>query len=219
MTRLTPAVNISSSVALSNLLSGSSGGPQRLPNSPAVPVLSGTANAIATAHANAPSPKRRLSDGASSGSSDAYYQEGRPRKSPRPNPSPSAHHQQQQAIASVKLPSVNQADSAISAGGPEHTTTTTITTHQQQSHLQAQSSQRHAQARMRSSIACVRCRRSKVKCVNSGVGTPCRSCEAGGRECTYPVPVTGGRRREGSLSGPLARPEGLGDDQVNRAVT
>lgn len=64
---------------------------------------------------------------------------------------------------------------------------------------------RHAQARMRSSIACARCRRSKVKCVNSGVGTPCRSCEAGNRECTYPVPVTGGRKRENSLTGPAPK--------------
>lgn len=44
-------------------------------------------------------------------------------------------------------------------------------------------------ARMRSSIACARCRRSKVKCVNNGVGTTCRACETTGRECTYPVPV------------------------------
>lgn len=44
---------------------------------------------------------------------------------------------------------------------------------------------------MRSSIACVRCRRSKVKCVNSGVDTTCRACEASGRECSYPIPVAG----------------------------
>ncbi|TID21598.1 fungal-specific transcription factor domain-containing protein [Venturia nashicola] len=46
--------------------------------------------------------------------------------------------------------------------------------------------------RMRSSIACARCRRSKVKCVNSGVGTQCRTCETTGRECTYPVPNSSG---------------------------
>ena len=61
---------------------------------------------------------------------------------------------------------------------------------------------------MRSSIACIRCRRSKVKCVNNGVGTTCRSCENSGRECTYPDPVTTGTRRRDSLS---ARPDGLGD--------
>src|SRR5690606_16450895 len=44
---------------------------------------------------------------------------------------------------------------------------------------------------MRSSIACSRCRRSKVKCVNSGINTTCRACEASGRECTYPTPVVG----------------------------
>ena len=57
---------------------------------------------------------------------------------------------------------------------------------------------------MRSSIACSRCRRSKVKCVNNGIGTTCRACENTGRECTYPSPaLTGGQahhvRREGSV--------------------
>ena len=42
--------------------------------------------------------------------------------------------------------------------------------------------------KMRSSIACARCRRSKVKCVNSGVHTTCKACESSGRECVYPVP-------------------------------
>ncbi len=64
------------------------------------------------------------------------------------------------------------------------------------------------QPRMRSSIACARCRRSKVKCVNNGVNTTCRDCEAKGRECTYPTPTAGGGggmpRRESSASRPLA---------------
>lgn len=54
--------------------------------------------------------------------------------------------------------------------------------------------------RMRSSIACARCRRSKVKCVNNGVGTQCRACETSGRECTYPIPNSnggGGAKRSG----------------------
>ena len=45
---------------------------------------------------------------------------------------------------------------------------------------------------MRSSIACARCRRSKVKCINSGINTTCRSCEVSGRECVYPTPTFGG---------------------------
>ena len=69
---------------------------------------------------------------------------------------------------------------------------------------------RQAASRMRSSIACIRCRRSKVKCVNAGVGTPCRSCENSGRECTYPSPVATGTRRRDSLSG---KPEGFGDGE------
>lgn len=63
---------------------------------------------------------------------------------------------------------------------------------------------------MRSSIACIRCRRSKVKCVNNGVGTSCRSCENSGRECTYPSPVSGGTRRRDSISG---RNEGTADSE------
>lgn len=72
---------------------------------------------------------------------------------------------------------------------------------------------RQAQGRMRSSIACIRCRRSKVKCVNNGVGTTCRSCENSGRECQYPSPVTGGSRRRDSLPG---RPDGYGGDAERR---
>lgn len=65
---------------------------------------------------------------------------------------------------------------------------------------------RQAQGRMRSSIACIRCRRSKVKCVNNGVGTTCRACENANRECSYPSPVAGGGRRRDSVSGRLDAP-------------
>lgn len=79
------------------------------------------------------------------------------------------------------------------------------------------SPQRQAQGqgagRMRSSIACIRCRRSKVKCVNNGVGTTCRSCENSGRECAYPSPVAAGSRRRDSIS---ARPEGHAGDTERR---
>ncbi|KAI1006026.1 hypothetical protein K3495_g2194 [Podosphaera aphanis] len=40
---------------------------------------------------------------------------------------------------------------------------------------------------VRSSIACARCRRSKVKCVNNGPSSTCKSCAQSNRECTYPV--------------------------------
>jgi hypothetical protein len=61
---------------------------------------------------------------------------------------------------------------------------------------------RAGQPRMRSSIACARCRRSKIKCLNSGVNTTCRACQVSGRECTYPAPVLGDRsnRRESSVT-------------------
>jgi len=72
------------------------------------------------------------------------------------------------------------------------------------------------QPRMRSSIACARCRRSKVKCVNNGVNTTCRDCEAKGRECTYPTPVAGGsagvpRGDSGNISKPLTDPTSTGE--------
>lgn len=68
--------------------------------------------------------------------------------------------------------------------------------------------------RMRSSIACVRCRRSKVKCVNNGINTTCRACESSGRECAYPEPVSGGKRRDSSFSGPSGHVDDAGDGEV-----
>ncbi|KAF7717741.1 Fungal Zn(2)-Cys(6) binuclear cluster domain-containing protein [Penicillium ucsense] len=55
---------------------------------------------------------------------------------------------------------------------------------------------------MRSSIACARCRRSKIKCVNSGIDTTCRACESSGRDCVYPTPAIGvtGKRDLASLA-------------------
>ena len=44
---------------------------------------------------------------------------------------------------------------------------------------------------MRSSIACRRCRKSKIKCFNAGVNTRCRACESSNRECVYPPPAGG----------------------------
>ncbi len=73
---------------------------------------------------------------------------------------------------------------------------------------------------MRSSIACIRCRRSKVKCINDGVGTTCRSCQNSGRECTYPSPVALGTRRRDSLSGKAeGAPEGGERRQRQRKST
>ena len=46
-------------------------------------------------------------------------------------------------------------------------------------------------AKMRSSIACSRCRRSKIKCMNNGTNTTCRACATTGRECVYPPPAVG----------------------------
>ncbi|KAH8596012.1 fungal-specific transcription factor domain-containing protein [Bisporella sp. PMI_857] len=52
---------------------------------------------------------------------------------------------------------------------------------------------------VRSSIACARCRRSKIRCVNSGTNSTCKSCQQSNRECTYPSP--------GTTATPKQRPE------------
>lgn len=46
-------------------------------------------------------------------------------------------------------------------------------------------------AKMRSSIACSRCRKSKIKCLNNGNGTQCGACANNGKECVYPIPTLG----------------------------
>lgn len=117
---------------------------------------------------------------ASSGSNSESPLTARPPPLQPPNHSPSSAH----AIQSPPKPSGLIAHS--------------------EGHLPEAGARRVEQPRMRSSIACARCRRSKVKCINSGVNTPCRACETTGRECTYPppaVPGGGGLKREGSVSG------------------
>ena len=41
--------------------------------------------------------------------------------------------------------------------------------------------------RMRSQVACARCRRSKTKCDNKGPDTTCKSCLVGNKVCEYPI--------------------------------
>jgi len=43
-------------------------------------------------------------------------------------------------------------------------------------------------AKMRSSVACGRCRRSKIRCINTGINTLCVACRENSRVCTYPPP-------------------------------
>lgn len=69
-------------------------------------------------------------------------------------------------------------------------------------------------SKMRSSIACVRCRRSKVKCVNNGVGTTCRACQNSRRDCAYPAPLPSySKRRDYEVS---ERSEGVALDLERR---
>lgn len=58
---------------------------------------------------------------------------------------------------------------------------------------------------MRSSIACIRCRRSKIKCDNDGkASSPCETCIKSGRECQYPVVNTPTLRRAAEPQTPLS---------------
>ncbi|KAF2031979.1 hypothetical protein EK21DRAFT_43906, partial [Setomelanomma holmii] len=60
----------------------------------------------------------------------------------------------------------------------------------------AQATGRRPEGRMRASIACARCRRSKTKCENGGSGTVCKSCAINKRPCEYKdapaTPTSGG---------------------------
>lgn len=61
-------------------------------------------------------------------------------------------------------------------------------------------------SRMRSQIACARCRRSKTKCENNGVNSICKSCANSGRDCSYEppaAPTNSGsvQRRDSSAAG------------------
>jgi hypothetical protein len=67
--------------------------------------------------------------------------------------------------------------------------------------------------RMRSSIACVRCRSSKVKCINGGIHSVCRACETASRECTYPLPALLGQAAAAKRDAAAA----LGQDGSQRA--
>ncbi|KAB5532554.1 fungal-specific transcription factor domain-containing protein [Coniochaeta sp. 2T2.1] len=80
-------------------------------------------------------------------------------------------------------------------------------------------------APLRSSIACLRCRKSKIKCDNHGPGGPCDTCLKAGKKCEYPdaaplpakrqEPPTAGRsdhagseRKRAKKVEEISRPEG-----------
>ncbi|KAK4155415.1 hypothetical protein C8A00DRAFT_41966 [Chaetomidium leptoderma] len=72
---------------------------------------------------------------------------------------------------------------------------------------------------LRSSIACQRCRKSKIKCNNTGGDQPCETCIRNGKECTYPEvtaappkraePPTGVKMEQGSERKRLRRIEDI----------
>lgn len=60
---------------------------------------------------------------------------------------------------------------------------------------------------MRSSIACLRCRKSKIKCENDGGSSPCETCIKQGKDCKYPeaTPLPPKRSEPSSSAG--SKPE------------
>ncbi|KAM5476100.1 hypothetical protein MauCBS54593_000783 [Microsporum audouinii] len=70
---------------------------------------------------------------------------------------------------------------------------------------------------MRSSIACSRCRRSKIKCVNAGIDTTCRACESSGRECSYPTPAGAGCHSSAGVKRDITASSGVDDERANNA--
>ncbi|KAK4199443.1 fungal-specific transcription factor domain-containing protein [Triangularia verruculosa] len=68
-------------------------------------------------------------------------------------------------------------------------------------------SRRGANARrpaQRSSIACQSCRKSKIKCNNTGGDSPCDTCIRNGKECTYPEAPPVQPKRSEPPAGPKA---------------
>ena len=59
-------------------------------------------------------------------------------------------------------------------------------------------------APLRSSIACHRCRKSKIKCNNTGGDAPCETCIRNGKECTYPEVAPAPPKRSEPPAGPKA---------------
>ncbi|KAL2133540.1 hypothetical protein VTI74DRAFT_2193 [Chaetomium olivicolor] len=57
-------------------------------------------------------------------------------------------------------------------------------------------------APLRSSIACQRCRKSKIKCNNTGGDAPCEGCIRGGKECSYPEVTAAPPKRTEPPTGP-----------------
>jgi hypothetical protein len=72
---------------------------------------------------------------------------------------------------------------------------------------------------LRSSIACQRCRKSKIKCNNTGGDQPCETCIRNGKECIYPEvtpappkrsePPTGAKTEQGTDRKRLRRIEDI----------
>lgn len=54
---------------------------------------------------------------------------------------------------------------------------------------------------MRSSIACLRCRKSKIKCENDGGSSPCETCIKQGKDCKYPEATPLPPKRSEPVSG------------------
>ncbi|KAK1752142.1 fungal-specific transcription factor domain-containing protein [Echria macrotheca] len=70
---------------------------------------------------------------------------------------------------------------------------------------------------LRSSIACQRCRKSKIKCNNTGGDAPCETCIRNGKECTYPEATPAPPKRPAG-SPPGVKPDGPPDRKRQRKI-
>lgn len=67
---------------------------------------------------------------------------------------------------------------------------------------------------LRSSIACLRCRKSKIKCDNRGPTGPCDTCIKTGKDCRYPDQTSVAPKRHEPSSAP--KPDQLGGSERKR---
>ncbi|PKS08846.1 hypothetical protein jhhlp_003456 [Lomentospora prolificans] len=70
---------------------------------------------------------------------------------------------------------------------------------------------------LRSSIACLRCRKSKIKCDNDGGTAACETCIKGGHKCQYPDAITSPAKRSDSATTQKQEREG-GSERKRRRL-
>lgn len=193
-----PAVTIASQLSIKHIISH--------PEPPDADAATSPSNS-----AQIPTPKRKFHDAFAPPAPDAPIESARPPAPPPPPPDrlpnirqPLPHSSPRpNAVGAVRTqgltaagPAAGDDDSrspgaatmmAVSPGSPG---------------IAADFKKGIKRAPLRSSIACHRCRKSKIKCNNTGGDAPCETCIRNGKECTYPEVAPAPPKRSEPSGGP-----------------